>query len=80
MMRTFATYIHNPIGFPRAVLKLTEEYGKITSAYVTIKGVIDRQWTIKDEKRPVKDILLAEAARFDDYVRKFYSSDVSMQG
>lgn len=80
MKRTFAQYEHSTIGFPRVVLKWTEENGEWQPPYVTIHGVIKPDlYGWERYTRPQNNPEHA-LARFDDWVRKRFSEDASVQG
>jgi len=80
MNRTFATYEHSCLGFPGVVLKWTEENRLWEKTpRIVIKGVISNiPWAWRNQyPEPYADY---EMQLFDNWVRKLYGNDVTVQG
>lgn len=81
MTRTSATYHHSPIGFPKAILKLHEEQGKIVSAYWTLHGIMQDEWHFSTAYRPgYAGDIEKELEQFDAVIRSKFSDDATVQG
>jgi hypothetical protein len=78
MKLTFGAYEHSRIGFPGVKLKWMVEDGKVTDAYLVIKGVISQPWTWH-ELRPMP-FMEYEMSRFDTYVLTNFAEDSTVQG
>lgn len=72
-----AYYEHTKIGFGKVKLKWTVEHGRVTSAYVTVKDVIDREWTWHNPN-PIPFIEF-ELKRFEEWVLNRFLDDVTVQ-
>jgi hypothetical protein len=73
----FATYEHTCIGFGKVVLKWHVNDGKMGTAYVVVKGIIEGNWTWTNPyPLPFIDF---ELKKFDDYVRNRFTNDASVQ-
>ncbi len=70
-------YHHSKIGFGKVVLKWYVERGKVTDAYVTVKGIIMEPWTWRN-LYPLP-FMEDECKRFDDWVLSRYGNDVTVQ-
>ena len=79
MERTFASYEHSPIGFPKIKLKWTEENGKFSRPYVTIHDRIQEGFWTWHNLNP-EPFVEFEVERFDKYVCSRYGEDASVQG
>ena len=79
MKTTFITYEHSTIGFPKIVLKWSETNGIVDPRPRLVKnGLIVGHWFWHNPNPiPFYD---GEMDLFDDYIRKTYSEDASVQG
>jgi hypothetical protein len=79
MQTILAIYEHSCIGFPQVKLKWVEERGKITEAYITVKGVIQGGGWTWYNIHPIP-FMNSELERFDKWVRNVFLNDTSVQG
>jgi hypothetical protein len=79
MKTILAIYEHSAIGFPEVKLKWIEERDTITEAYLTIKGEIQKDGWVWYNQHPMP-FIRPELERFDDWVRKTFANDASVQG
>ena len=78
MTAKFILYEHTCIGFPHVKLKWTVDNGKWRPGYVTVKGIIDGDWSWEyDSEHPNAE---CEMKRFDDCVRGRFANDITVQG
>lgn len=78
MKITSAHYEHTALGFPKIVLKWHFQEGAHQEPYLVICGVIcPYTWSVNQPKVYTMD---AELARFDDWVRRRYGDDPTVQG
>lgn len=82
MKAVYTSYEHTKPGFPKVILKWTEENNVAQLPYVTVHGVIQR-WSWEYGT----DIMSAnsqnyekEMARFDKWVCQTFSEDATVQG
>jgi len=78
MQMTLGFFEHSTVGFPKVVLKWTVEDHRVTSAYVTVKGIIVQPWTWYNP-HPMP-LIQGELDSFDAWVRDRFSEDVTVQG
>jgi len=79
MERTFATYEHSTIGFPKIILKWTEENGRFSRPYVVIKDIIQQGFWTWHNTNP-EPFIDFELKRFDNYIFERYGEDATVQG
>lgn len=80
MKLIFAQYEHSTIGFPGIVLKWHVEQGRVaTDAYVTVGGIVEKGGWVWHNPNPAPFIDY-ELSRFDDWVRRNYAENKSVQG
>ncbi len=78
MKCVLALYEHSTIGFPGVKLKWTVEDGKVTSAFWTLKDIIQGRWDWFN--RYPLPFIAYEMDSFNDFVRKRFKDDASVQG
>ena len=80
MTITFATYKHSTLGFPGVVLKWSEENGLWEKhPRIVINGTISSfNWSWYNQYP--EPFAKYEMNRFDEWVRKLYGNDMTVQG
>jgi len=82
MLVAFACYEHTCIGFPHIKLKWSEEGSPMrwNTPYYTIHGVIQSSWEFSSQSPNNALNREYECHLFDEWVRKTFSNDPTVQG
>lgn len=81
MRITFVCYEHSCVGFPHIKLKWAEEGTGWLPPYITKHGVITSSgWRFTETQQKHALNREHECARFDDWVRKTFADDPTVQG
>lgn len=82
MKRTFATYEHHTIGFPKVVLKWCENDEMMEpEARVVIDGIIqENRWKFANQGYGISMHIQHEMERFDAWVRSQFAERPDLQG
>ena len=82
MTRTTATYEHITPGFPGVALKWSEVRGRFEQPYIVVNGIIRRDlpWRWRRENTSPEAGIVHQLDLFDQWVRRTFSDDPSVQG